>query len=82
MPALQGRLSIRKTLTAREREIALLVCDGLTNKQLGQRLDLTEGTVKVHLHKIYRKLGLHNRAALSALAVASRTSLKPRRGNR
>jgi two-component system nitrate/nitrite response regulator NarL len=78
----QGRSTIRKTLTAREREIALLVCDGLTNKQLGAQLNLTEGTVKVHLHKIYRKLGLRNRAALSALVVASRASLKSRRGKR
>jgi DNA-binding NarL/FixJ family response regulator len=61
MPALQGRPSIRKTLTAREREIALLVCDGLSNKQMGQQLNLTEGTIKVHLHVIYRKLGLRNR---------------------
>jgi DNA-binding NarL/FixJ family response regulator len=82
MPALQGRPSIRKTLSAREREIALLMCDGLTNKQLGEQLDLAEGTVKVHLHKIYRKLGLRNRAALSALAVAGRASLKPQRGKR
>jgi two-component system nitrate/nitrite response regulator NarL len=58
-----------KALTVRERQIALLVCDGLSNKQLGEQLDLTEGTVKVHLHKIYRKLGLRNRATLSALVV-------------
>ena len=69
-------------LTARERQVALLVCDGLSNRQLGQLLNLTEGTVKVHLHKIYRKLGLRNRAALSALVVASRASLKSRRGKR
>jgi DNA-binding NarL/FixJ family response regulator len=75
----QGRTPSRKILTAREREIALLVCEGLTNKQLGQQLSLTEGTIKVHLHKIYRKLNLRNRAALSAVAVASRGSLKSRR---
>jgi DNA-binding NarL/FixJ family response regulator len=69
-------------LTAREHQVALLVCDGLTNKQLGQQLDLTEGTVKVHLHKIYRKLGVRNRAALSALAMASRAPVKSRRGRR
>jgi two-component system nitrate/nitrite response regulator NarL len=68
-----------KALTVRERQIALLVCEGLSNKQLGEQLDLTEGTVKVHLHKIYRKLGLRYRAALSALVVTSRTPLKSRR---
>jgi two-component system nitrate/nitrite response regulator NarL len=58
-----------KALTVRERQIALLVCDGLSNKQLGEQFNLTEGTVKVHLHNIYRKLGLRNRAALSTLVV-------------
>jgi DNA-binding CsgD family transcriptional regulator len=61
--------NLLKKLTARQREIALLVSGGLSNRQLGQKLDLTEGTVKSHLHKIYRKLGLRNRAALSALAA-------------
>jgi DNA-binding NarL/FixJ family response regulator len=71
-----------RALTAREHEIALLVCDGLSNRQLGRQLNLAEGTVKVHLHKIYRKLGVRNRAALSALAMASRASLKSRGSKR
>jgi DNA-binding NarL/FixJ family response regulator len=71
-----------RTLTPRQRQIALLVCDGLSNKQLGAQLNLTEGTIKVHLHKIYRKLGVRNRTALSTLTIASRASLKPRRGKR
>ena len=65
-----------KALTARQQQIALLVCNGLSNRQLGEQLNLTEGTVKVHLHKIYRRLGVRNRAALSALAMASRASRK------
>jgi DNA-binding NarL/FixJ family response regulator len=77
----QGERPI-SALTSRERQIALLVCEGLSNRQLGQQLNLTEGTVKVHLHKIYRKLGVRNRAALSAMAVTSRSSLKSRRGRR
>ena len=52
------------------------MCDGLSNKQLGQQLNLTEGTVKVHLHKIYRRLGVRNRTALSALAMASRIGVR------
>ena len=80
-PGRQGKTRMR-AMTPREHQIALLVCDGLSNKQLGEQLNLTEGTVKVHLHKIYRKLGVRNRAALSALAMASRVSLKPRRGKR
>ena len=58
-----------KPLTSRERQIALLVCTGLTNKQIARRLDLTEGTVKVHLHNIYVKLAIRNRTMLALLAL-------------
>ena len=47
-------------LTARERQIALLVADGLSNKQVAERLAIAEGTVKIHLHNIYRKIGMQN----------------------
>jgi DNA-binding CsgD family transcriptional regulator len=52
-------------LTPREREIANLVCHGLSNKEVGRRLDLREGTVKIHLHNIYKKIGVSNRTALT-----------------
>jgi two-component system nitrate/nitrite response regulator NarL len=58
-----------KPLTSRERQIALLVCTGLSNKQIGRQLDLTEGTVKVHLHNIYVKLAIRNRTMLALLAL-------------
>jgi two-component system nitrate/nitrite response regulator NarL len=58
-----------KPLTSREREIALLVCTGLSNKQIARRLDLTEGTVKVHLHNIYVKFAIRNRTMLTLLAL-------------
>ena len=58
-----------KPLTSRERQIALLVCTGLSNKQIAQRLDVTEGTVKVHLHNIYVKLAIRNRTMLALLAL-------------
>ena len=60
------------TLTPRERQKTLLVCDGLSNKQLAQQLELTEGTVKIHLHNIYQKLNVPNRTALTMLAFAHR----------
>jgi two-component system nitrate/nitrite response regulator NarL len=59
-----------RVLTAREREIALLVADGLSNKQVAERLAIAEGTVKIHLHNIYRKAGMQNRTALAAFARA------------
>jgi two-component system nitrate/nitrite response regulator NarL len=51
-------------LTMREREIAQLVMSGLRNKSIADELQLCEGTVKIHLHNIYRKLGIRNRMAL------------------
>ncbi len=55
-------------LTAREHQIARVMAEGLTNKEIAQRLRLAEGTVKVHLHRIYRKLGITNRTTLAILA--------------
>src|SRR6516162_6411743 len=51
-------------LTPREREIVDLISLGLSNKEAGRRLNLQEGTVKVHLHNIYSKTGVSNRTAL------------------
>jgi two-component system, NarL family, nitrate/nitrite response regulator NarL len=57
-------------LTERERQIAKLVSAGLSNKQVGQQLNLSAGTIKVHLHNIYQKLEINNRTTLTALAVS------------
>ena len=43
-------------LSPREREVALLVARGLTNKEVGCELRLSDGTVKQHIHKIFLKL--------------------------
>ena len=59
-------------LTKRERQIAELVSAGLPNKEVGRQLDLTAGTVKVHLHNIFSKLAINNRTALTELAVSAR----------
>jgi len=55
-------------LTERERQIVRVTAERLTNKEMAQRLRLAEGTVKVHLHRIYRKLGIANRTALAVRA--------------
>jgi DNA-binding NarL/FixJ family response regulator len=51
-------------LTARQHEVARLVARGLTNREVARVLELTEGTVKLHVHNILRKLGEKNRYAL------------------
>ena len=56
------------SLTAREREIVLLVACGLRNKAIARELRCSEGTVKVHLHKIFQKLGIKSRWILMAHA--------------
>jgi two-component system, NarL family, nitrate/nitrite response regulator NarL len=59
-------------LTKRECQIVKLVSAGLPNKEVGRQLNLTAGTVKVHLHNIFSKLAIENRTALTALAVSDR----------
>ena len=66
--ALKLRARAHDALTARERQIVLVLAEGITNKEIARRLRLTEGTVKVHLHNIYRKLGIPNRTTLAVLA--------------
>jgi len=64
------------SLTSREREIVLVLASGgLSNKDVGRRLNLSEGTVKVHLHNIYQKLGVKTRTALVVLAHAEYASV-------
>src|SRR6476661_11225154 len=58
------RNRVHQPLTTRERQIVVVLSAGATNKEIGRRLRLAEGTVKVHLHHIYRKLGIANRTAL------------------
>lgn len=53
-------------LTGRQTEIARRVALGLTNREIAAELGLTEGTVKLHVSRILRRLGLRNRAQLSA----------------
>jgi len=52
------------TLTERQREIAMLACQGLSNRELAQLLGLAEGTIKIHLNAIYTKLGVRSKIAL------------------
>jgi two-component system nitrate/nitrite response regulator NarL len=58
-------------LTDRRRQVASLACDGLSNRQIADKLGVTEGTVKIHLHAIYEKLGVDSRTQL-AIALADR----------
>ncbi|MBC7163331.1 MAG: response regulator transcription factor [Immundisolibacter sp.] len=63
-------------LTPREREIAVLVGEGVSNKIIARRLDITERTVKAHLGAVFSKLGIPGRLQLALLVTgrAERTS--------
>ena len=52
-------------LTDRRRQVAALACQGFSNRQIAEKLGVTEGTVKIHLHAIYEKLDLHSRTELA-----------------
>jgi DNA-binding NarL/FixJ family response regulator len=58
-----------EALTAREAELLTLLAEGLTNKELGKRLFISEATVKTHLAHIYAKLGVDTRAAAVSVAL-------------
>lgn len=60
-------------LSHREREVLRLIADGLSNKQIAQKLGITERTVKFHVTSIRNKLGAENRA--QAVAVAAQRGL-------
>jgi two-component system nitrate/nitrite response regulator NarL len=64
------------SLTSREKEIVFALAEGLSNKDVGRKLNLSEGTVKVHLHNIYSKLGVKNRTALAVLALTKFASAR------
>lgn len=55
-------------LTPRETEIVRMVAEGLRNRDIAARTAISEGTVKIHLHNIYEKLGVDGRLALAVYA--------------
>jgi DNA-binding NarL/FixJ family response regulator len=61
-------------LTRREQQVVYLVCKGLSNKLVARTLHVSEGTIKAHLHAIFRKLGVQSRFSLVD-AMASRRVL-------
>jgi len=63
-----GARDLASQLTPREIEILRLVAEGLSNKEISERVCISEGTVKVHLHNIYEKLHLKSRMALLRFA--------------
>ncbi len=67
-----SRLGVREqssALSQREREIVALVAQGLKNKEMAERMFISEQTVKNHLHNIFDKLGVSDRLELALYAI-------------
>ena len=60
-------MTMLRRLSVRERELMLLVAEGLSNKEVAGQLDISERTVETHLLSIFRKLGIRKRTRLTAL---------------
>jgi DNA-binding CsgD family transcriptional regulator len=53
-------------MTKREREVVALIAEGLSNKEMAERLNIAVHTVKSHMHNVLEKLGLHSRLQVAA----------------
>jgi DNA-binding NarL/FixJ family response regulator len=67
----------RAPLSAREREIVALVAQGYKNKEMAEKMFISEQTVKNHLHNIFDKLGVSDRLELALYAIHKGLHLPP-----
>jgi two-component system nitrate/nitrite response regulator NarL len=65
-----GRREAASLLTPRELQVLRMVADGLRNRAIAEQLEISEGTVKIHLHNIYEKIDVENRVELALYARA------------
>ena len=63
-----GYQEAAETLTPREIQLVRMVAQGMRNREIAEQLHITEGTVKAHLHNVYRKLELETRVAVRRYA--------------
>ena len=68
-PAPPTRERERSPLSQREREIVALVAQGFKNKEMAEKMFISEQTVKNHLHNIFDKLGVSDRLELALYAI-------------
>ncbi|MEV5385381.1 LuxR family transcriptional regulator [Streptomyces sp. NPDC052721] len=67
----EGVPDVQELLSPQELQIALMVAEGLTNREIGERLHLSHRTVSSHLHRIFPRLGVTSRTALGRLLHSS-----------
>ena len=71
--AVGGHASLLDVLTDREREVAGLLVEGCTNREIGSELGITEGTASVHVSRMLRKLGATSRGQAIAMLLGERS---------
>jgi len=69
----ESLVKLLESLTQREREVAALVAEGLSNRAIAESLVVSSRTVEHHLESIFRKLSLSKRTQLALLVVATLT---------
>jgi DNA-binding CsgD family transcriptional regulator len=69
LPAMRRKAT--PTLTPRQREVAALVSQGLTNRDIGQRLSIGERSAEGHVERIRHRLGVRSRAQIAAWWAAT-----------
>ena len=72
-----GKTRERAPLSTREREIVALVAQGYKNKEMAEKMFISEQTVKNHLHNIFDKLGVSDRLELALYAIHHRLLAAP-----
>ena len=70
----RAQASVHGQLTHRQRQIVELVTCGMSNREIAERLLITEPTVRAHINDIFKKLGLHHRVELAMLARSQSAS--------
>jgi len=73
--AAENRLQSEKSLTARESTVLRGVLEGLSNKEIGNRLNITESSVKAVLQKLFEKTGVRSRSQLVRYAIEAQIEL-------
>lgn len=64
----------KENLTSREKEVLKLISRGLSNNEIGIQLNISEGTVRFHVHNILEKLGLENRTQIAIYGIKNNLS--------
>lgn len=66
-------MEILASLSDREKQVLVLIAEGMTNKEISARLTISESTVENHTHQIYKKLRVSNRAQAVAYVLRLRS---------